>query len=209
MTWNVDQLLDSFKAELREKGEADPRPYLSRLQGAERAQLEALIDVALEHSADRRFDPERFAAWRESDRGRAALARVARATAPAEGLAQLRDAAKLPRSKLVSGLAEQLGLRDREPAVRLRYHQLESGLLEPAGVSAKVWDSLGQLLGRSAETVRAAAGAAGPATGGAVFARTATPTPEAGTAPPADAPPASGEKPDDPEVDALFLGPEG
>lgn len=209
MTWNVDMLLERFKAELREHGEADPQPYLSRLHGPDRDALCALIDTVLDRAPDPPFDSARFAEWRESDRGRAAVARVARATAPTEGLAELRDEAKLTRTKLVSGLAERLGLRDREPAVRLRYHQLESGLLEPAGVSAKVWSTLGDLLGRSAETVRAAAGAAGPAAGGAgapVFARTALPSDDAPAAA-APAPPA--DEPDDPEVDALFLGPGG
>ncbi len=203
---SVDELLERFQAELRRTGEADPRVYLSQVQGAERAELAALLDVALELAPDPPFDPARFAAWRESGHGKAAIARVARATGPEESLVKLRNAAEIPRSKLVAGLAQALGLGECEPAVRRRYHQLESGQLEPTGVSARVWSALGELLGRSAEAARAAAGAAGPATGaaGAVFARTAA-TADAALAPPA---PAS-EEPDDPEVDALFLGPGG
>ena len=203
---SVDELLERFQAELRRTGEADPRVYLSQVQGTERAELAALLDVALELAPDPPFDPARFAAWRESGHGKAAIARVARATGPEKSLVELRNAAEIPRSKLVTGLAQALGLGECEPAVRRRYHQLESGQLEPTGVSARVWRALGELLGRSAEAVRAAAGAAGPATGagGPVFARTAVPA-DAASAPPA---PAS-EEPDDPEVDALFLGPGG
>lgn len=203
---SVDELLERFQAELRRTGEADPRTYLSQVQGAERAELAALLDVTLEHAPDPPFDAARFAAWRESAHGKAAIARVARATGREKSLAELRNAAEIPRSKLVAGLVQALGLGEGEPAVRRRYHQLESGQLEPTGVSARVWSALGELLGHSAETVRAAAGAAGPAAGaaGAVFARTAA-TADAASAPPA---PAS-QEPHDPEVDALFLGPGG
>lgn len=201
---SVDELLAAFSEELSRAGEADPRDYLRQVTEAERAELAALIEGVLDRAPDPPFDPARFAAWRKSDPGRGAVARVARATEHEESLVTLRDAAEIPRAKLVAGLARALGVS--ESPLRRRYHQLESGQLEPAGVSAKVWAALGDMLGRSAESVRAAAATTGPAAGGAsgvVFARVAEA--EAAPAPPPPASPGA-EEPDDPEVDALFLG---
>jgi len=86
---------------------------------------------------------------------------------------------------------------------------MEQGLLEPRGVSDRVLDALGDLLGTTRERLREAAGALGPAAppaSDALFARTAVPDPAArartGAAPPAAASPP--EERD--EVDRLFRG---
>ena len=54
---------------------------------------------------------------------------------------------RLKRGELVARLTGLLGLTPaREQKVAGYYHELETGLLEPRGVDARVWDALRQLL---------------------------------------------------------------
>lgn len=73
-----------------------------------------------------------------------------------EVLAEARKAAGLKRPALVAQLAERLGVDD--DGVELleeRYHELETGQIEPAGVKPALVDALGDLLGGIRETLRA------------------------------------------------------
>jgi hypothetical protein len=60
----------------------------------------------------------------------------------------LRQRRKLKRGAVVDALVAALGL---DPAKREKvdgyYHRLETGLLDPGGVSRRVWDALGDFLG--------------------------------------------------------------
>jgi len=72
-------------------------------------------------------------------------------------LADARHAQGLQRSALVARLAERIGVvsdsgRER---LRVRYHELETGLIDPRGVADTVRDALGALLGGIADTLEA------------------------------------------------------
>jgi hypothetical protein len=120
----------------------------------------------------------------------------------------LRDKAELSRRTVVSRLAGALGFPDDEKRVAVYYHRMERGNLPPAGVSTKVLEKLGEIVGVSAESLREAGrvGETGLGSGGEVFARVGSPMASTRAT---DAPVASksadlAEEPD--ELDALFTG---
>jgi hypothetical protein len=75
----------------------------------------------------------------------------------AEILESARLDASIKRPALLAQLAERLGIRDEAAQERLneRYHELETGQLEPARVQPALLDALGDLLGGIRETLAA------------------------------------------------------
>jgi hypothetical protein len=75
----------------------------------------------------------------------------------AEILESARLEASIKRPALLAQLAERLGIRGEEAQERLneRYHELETGQLEPARVQPALLDALGDLLGGIRETLAA------------------------------------------------------
>jgi hypothetical protein len=75
----------------------------------------------------------------------------------AEILESARLDASIKRPALLAQLAERLGIRDEAAQERLneRYHELETGQLEPARVQPALLDALGELLGGIRETLAA------------------------------------------------------
>ena len=204
----VDRLLHEFIAEDRSGGPADPQTYLSRLDGADRAELEALIDGYLARAPRRAFDPDAFA--RSPARGVAE--ELGRALGGASGtwpalLPRLRHRAQLRRADVVRRLADELGAGEAQvDKVARYYHEMEQGTLPAAGVSDRVLTALGRVVGVSAQRLREAgrsAGGSAPGPEGAVaFARVGSPDPQyLEQAPPSSAAPAA--EPRD-EVDDLF-----
>jgi hypothetical protein len=206
----VERLLEQYVEEHRGSGDADPRAYLSRLEGPERAQLEALIDEYLRRAPRREWDAAAFAASPASEVADA----LARSFEGASGLwpsllPRLRNQAQIKRSELVSELAARLGAQSNREKVARYYNHMEQGLLPAEGVSDSVLSELGKILGQSAEALRQAGGAiaaeGGPGAGEAtVFARTAR-----ADAPPdalAQAAPRAEAEGDWDEVDRLFRG---
>jgi hypothetical protein len=204
---DVDRLLGEYVFEHRGGGDADPRHYLEQLQGADRAELAALIDGFLARQPRRSFDAAVF-------RGSAAEALVESLDTSLRGqaglwpalLPRLRDDAQLKRSDVVARLAEALGAPDELEKVAGYYHQMEQGLLPPAGVSDVVLDALARIVNVSAAALRRAGEAIAP-TGAdrfaeSVFAR-ATPAPEAERTAASHAP--ADEMIRD-AIDRLFLG---
>jgi hypothetical protein len=203
---NVDRLLAEYVSEYRGGGQADPAPYLDQLQGAEREELALLIDRFLIRQPRRSFD----AAFRGSSaeslvesldaslRGRAGLW-------PAL-LPKLRHEAQLKRSEVVEQLAEALGATEQSEKVAGYYHQMEQGLLPPAGVSDKVLDALARIVNVSAAALRRAGGAITPAGASspahAVFARAAPASEQDRAAEPRS----PGIEPARDDIDRLFLG---
>jgi hypothetical protein len=153
----VEQLLSQYIAEHRSGGTADPVEYLDRLEGQDREELAALIDAYLARSPGRAWDPEAFGgspAERLSES-------LARSLQGASGLwptilPRLRDRARVKRDELVQRLADALGVSGHEDKVEVYYHQMEQGLLPSAGVSNKVLDALGGIVGASADFLRQA-----------------------------------------------------
>jgi hypothetical protein len=114
----------------------------------------------------------------------------------------------LKRSALVEQLATALGVATKTSKVGDYYHQMEQGTLPAEGVSTRVLDALGRLVGESAHALREAGERHGqgpsPAVPQAAFARRtyaeAAAAPSPGTA-------ARSEEPAEwDEVDHLFRG---
>lgn len=209
----VDRLFGDYASEHRAGGAADPRDYLARAPEGERDELAALIDAYLARAPRRRFDA---AAFRGSDAERI-VDDLERALGGASGLwpailPELRHRAGLKRSELVFRLADALGVGGREAKVGDYYHQMEQGLLPASGVSERVLVALGEIVGESLASLRAAGQAlspfasSGPGSGPGVraFARRTEgePPAEAAAAAAAGRTPA----PESDEVDRLFRG---
>ncbi len=211
---DVDQLLTQYIAEHRAGGDADPRAYLDQLAGADRAELEALIDAYLERSPGQRWDPEGYA----GSPAERLVESLQESLAGASGswpvlLPELRHHARIKREQLVERLAAALGVAGREQKVAYYYNQMEHGRLPPAGVSDRVLDALAGIVGTTKETLRRTGEAVGPpgAEGNVVYARVAPPpqpeyADESGMARPGDAGTAASDRAEPDEVDELFLG---
>lgn len=177
---SVDQLLAEFADEFRTTGEADPRKYLRQVEGPERRELVALIDGYLEHAPRRSWDSEAFrGSLAERVTEQLAGSLQPEAEPLTELLVELRNQRKLRRDELTERLADSLGVSGRERKVARYYHQLERGILPAEGVSGRVFEALGSILGASAERLRAAGtvvgGAASDAPASPAFARQASP----------------------------------
>jgi choline dehydrogenase-like flavoprotein len=205
---DVEQLLHEFIEEDRAGGAADPLEYLLRVEGADRAELEALIDGYLARAPRRPFDRADFL----RAPARVVAEELGRALGGVSGtwpalLPRLRHRAQLRRAEVVAGLAEELGIAHVDKVARY-YHRMEQGTLPAAGVSDRVLEALARVVGVTAQRLREAGRAAGgvpPAAGAAeAFARVGSPDPEY-----VGADELTGvEGPDEPrdEVDALFTG---
>src|SRR4051794_11779779 len=206
----VERLREQFIAEFDAGRAPDPGEYLSQVDGADRRELEALLDAYLEQAPRRPFEPAAFAA----SPARALTDDLVQALDGRAGawpvlLPRLRHAARLRRAELVQRLAAALGVAGRETKVERYYHEMERGLLEPRGVSDRLLDALSELLGTTRERLREAAEALGPAAppaDDALFARTAIPDADAAMGvPPAPAATQADAEGFD-EVDELFRG---
>jgi hypothetical protein len=85
-------------------------------------------------------------------------------------LPRLRARAALSTAQLASALVGALGLPiDREPKTRGYLERLEAGELEPRGLSGRLLDALGRLLGVPRDDLEAAGAFGGPAAAPALF----------------------------------------
>lgn len=215
----VDDLLRQYIAEQRAGSAPDPHVYLERVEGAERAELAALIDGVLSRAPRAAWNREAF----EQSAAKGIADSLARSLGGVSGLwpsllPRLRHEARMKRAELVRTLAERLGFPADEERVGEYYHRMETGQLPPAGVSQRVLEALGSILGETADALREAGRTIAPSGPGAIpdvtFARTASPDPgwgEPAMGPPDDEPQTraaampngSGREPD--ELDRLFL----
>jgi len=208
---DIEQLLSQYIAEHQSGGEADPVAYLGRVPDLdERATLSVRIDEYLSHAPRAPYSQELFA----GSVAASAVDDLERALDGQAGLwpsllPRLRARAGIKRSSLVEQLSSDLGVSDRQEKVASYYHEMEQGRLPAAGVSDRVLDALGGIVGETRETLRAAGrslsayGGAGPAAAGAsAFARSYYQTEDGLTL--------SGTVADEPaewdEVDELFRG---
>jgi hypothetical protein len=205
---DVHQLLHEFIAEDRAGGTADPLAYLERVEGTDRAELEALIDGYLARAPRRAFDQEAF----DRSPARALAGEVGRALGGASGtwpalLPRLRHRAQLRRADVVRRLAQELDVTDDARAAKVAryYHEMEQGTLPASGVSDRVLQALANVVGVTTQRLRDAgrsAGAGAPGAAGAVaFARVASPDPQYAEAVAPSAAP--DDEPRD-EIDELF-----
>jgi len=154
---DVHALLKDYIAAHQGGEEADPNEWLQRVEGRDRAALEALIDTYLARAPMRPWDPEAF-----RNSGLAPFAEQVTTALHGESgawpalLPQLRDRAALRRGELVERLAAALGAPDKQDKVGFYYHEMEQGLLPSEGVDEKVLTALGSILGQSTEALRRA-----------------------------------------------------
>jgi hypothetical protein len=209
---DVEKLLHEFIAEDRAGGTADPLAYLDRVEGTDRVELEVLIDGYLARAPRRAFDQEAF----DLSPARALAGEVGRALGGASGtwpalLPRLRHRAQLRRADVVERLAAELEVSDDARAAKVAryYHEMEHGTLPAAGVSDRVLQALGRVVGVTAQRLRdagrSAGGVAPGAAGKVAFARVASPDRQYVEAAAPSAPAA--EEPRD-EIDALFTSDE-
>ena len=140
----VDELFERFLAERAAGSRPDPLAYLADAgDGAD--ELAGLIEWAV----------AALPPAPASDDDRAAVSALL-AGSPEEGLLERRRRLGLKRERVVEHLIRTLGLR---PELKARaaaaYHELESGLLDIAGVSDRVWRVLGLLLGAEPDALKA------------------------------------------------------
>jgi hypothetical protein len=220
---DVEQLYRDYVAEHRAGGEADPRAYLAQLAGSDRDELEALIAGYLRRAPGREWDAEAYAGSPAENAATSIAARwdgweLAAEPRPwTELLPALRERAQIKRAELVGRLAEAIGFPAEAERVGAYYHQMEIGRLPSEGVSDRVLGALGELLGESAATLRAAGSAISAGEDReqvatmVAFARTAIRDPayaaeadESGTLELASGPPVSSQAED--ALDRLFTG---
>jgi hypothetical protein len=173
-TPGVEELFDLYTEAFRD-GQPDPRPFLKRVDGEEKDELESLITLFLESSASRAFDPGAFAGSKAS---KASDQIAARLLTPRGGWAQLLPALRirrgLKRAKIESMLSKAVGAEtpEQQELVAHYYHNMEQGNLPPSGVSNTVIDTLADVLKASADLIRRAGSATVPKeSAGMVFMR--------------------------------------
>ena len=150
---SVETLLEQYKAEHRTSGDVDPRPYLAKVAGVERAELAAHIDRFLTISGSRLFNPAAFARFRDDAARNELVSRIL----DAPTLRELVKASGLKRAELIRRVAGRLGLVGHETKVRGRLRDIENGDVPVDRVRPSVWDALAEVIGESADRVQRAA----------------------------------------------------
>lgn len=193
---SIDSLFEELVARWRRDEPLDVDELLGRA-GGEADQLAALIDSFFERA------PRRA----PSLQAQQAITDLSTRLEREPPLVAARVAARRRVRDVTQALVAECGLPpDAESLVRSYYQRLEGGLLDPAGVSEKIWVVLENLLGLKARKIAQAGfagrGGLGPAPS-LVYQRVGTPDSSAPTA----APPAASQKPVDDiqrEVERLF-----
>jgi hypothetical protein len=152
-----DQLLNEFI----DAWNAGERPrveeYLERAPESERDELADLLGTFLEEAPTPRYSEETIAQLRRDP----AVVEVAALLESRSGLwpsllPRLRRRAKLKRDEVVTALAELLGVGGQKEKVAVYYHQMETGRLDPGGVSRGVLEALGRILRVDAKEIQEA-----------------------------------------------------
>jgi hypothetical protein len=139
--------LDTLLNEFTEAWNAGERPrvddYVARAPAAERDELAGLIGAFLELAPTPEYTKEQL---REIQRD-PLVQQVGNLLDSRSGLwptllPRLRAGVKLTRDQLVQALARAVGVQGREAKVKEYYHQMETGQLDPRGVSRRVLEAL-------------------------------------------------------------------
>jgi hypothetical protein len=208
---DLDKLLAEFRAEFEAGSQPDPGKFLARADASERSTLADRLDAYLDTAPLKEWDPGAYARsptkvavdrFFETVEGEAG-------TWP-ELLPTLRNRARIRRGDLVERLATALGFPSETQRVATYYHQMEHGQIEATRVSETVLQKLGDIVGTTAEALRAAGTSTVRDPGGEVFtsfARKALSNDEYAMDQSAEAPaaPSEPERERD-ELDRLFLG---
>jgi hypothetical protein len=133
---SVDRLFDEFAGAWARGETPDVRDYLDRA-GDERDELAALLDGYMAAAA---VPPP-------SEETRATFSELVPSEYETPPMLAMRLEKRMRRSQIVRQLCAALGLGEaEEPKVARYYHELETGLLDPRGVSSRVWHALATIL---------------------------------------------------------------
>jgi hypothetical protein len=211
---HVRQLLEQFKAEFRGGRSPNPRAFLERVEGLQRSQLERGIEHFLVAEPRRGYDEEAI----PFSSARGVAENMERAMMSQAGLwpsllPRLRARTRLRRAELIGRLARALEAEEQAGKVGAYYHGMEQGTLSANGVSDRVLQALGAIVGETADRLRAAGQAFEPVQGlgdapTSAFARTTVPRSSDSSAGAERAPePSPSPDPGEwDEVDRLFRG---
>jgi hypothetical protein len=210
----IEPIFRAFVESYRRDPSTDPRGYLAQVDAVDREELRVRIEAFLERAPLERWNPN---AYPGSIAERAIAAASPEMESPAVEVAQgwpqllpaLRNRARLRRATVVERLAAALDFADDEERVAAYYHRMERGQLPPSGVSTKVLEALGSILGATAASLRESgqAGEFADASGGEVFARLGAPDAAASRqAEGAEVRSASDLAREPDELDLLFIG---
>jgi hypothetical protein len=138
-----DELLDDFIAAWNAGKRPRVDDYLERAPEPERDELAGLLHAFLDQAPVPAYTRQTLAEIQAEP----AVAELSALIESQAGvwpslLPRLRRRAQLTRDQVVSALSDALGLGGREEKVKGYYHQMESGTLDPRGVSARVLESL-------------------------------------------------------------------
>jgi hypothetical protein len=136
----LSKFIDAWNAGERPRAE----DYLDKAAEPERTELAEMLHTFLEHAPPPNYSEATFAAILHEPAVQAAANLIDEQTWPGL-LPSLRQRAKLKRDEVVARLAEALSLAGKEAKVKGYYHQMESGTLDPSGVSRKVIEALGKV----------------------------------------------------------------
>lgn len=193
----IDVLFEEFLAAWTRNESLDTEGLLKRA-GPQADQLGRLIDAFMQRAPRRPPSPE----------ARDAVAELAAGVKHDPPLLDARVSARLRVSDVTQALLAGCGLpAEAERLVRSYYQRLEGGLLDPAGVSDRVWALLDKVIGGARQlAVDGFRGGETPGpTAGLVFQRLAGSRPSASSPPAADAGPAVPNAVRT-QVDDLFTG---
>jgi len=138
---SITALFDEWAARWARGERPDPREYVTRA-GDERDQLLRMMDAYLRAAPRRAPDPE--------------IVEIAQAWLRGESpLAELRSRQGLKRSAVVDSLVSELELDPTKRSfVDDRYHDLESGTIEPSRLSRQLAAALARILSTSEDVIR-------------------------------------------------------
>jgi hypothetical protein len=157
----IDRLHTQYIERYLMGGDTDPSDLLAELEGEQREELAELIDAFLVDAPARPWNETGFEG---SGAEKAVDVLVAQGTLWPFVLPGLRERLQIKRKELAKQLAEALGHSDQREKVERYYHQMETGQLDPEGVTDPALEALGRILGRNAETLRQMGKGLGPPT---------------------------------------------
>jgi hypothetical protein len=152
-----EQLLSEFVDAWNAGRRPQVDDYLDRAPEDEREELAGLIGAFLDQAATPNYSDETIAQIRSEP----AVAELSALIGSRSGiwpslLPRLRRQAKLKRGEVVAALAELLSVGGQEKKVAVYYHQMETGRLDPGGVSRRVLEALGKILRVNPEQIQEA-----------------------------------------------------
>jgi hypothetical protein len=153
----LDVLLNEFVDAWNSGDRPQVDDYVSRAPEGQGDELAGLIGAFLEVAPTPPYTPEQLDELRADPTVRQISGLIDSPSGLWPSLLpRLRTRAQLTRDQVVERLAKALGVQGREPKVKDYYHQMESGRLDPQGVSSRVLESLAGIFKVSVGEIEAA-----------------------------------------------------